>query len=122
MYHLKLIEDKTELNHSIIIEYQSQLNHGNIDVLVSAAAYWFMDPYRDNIIDYDTLYVLETIKEFQQQEWLQLYDIEIRNSEHYTSVFDFNRYNHFENPEDFFNQFIEYRLHDVHHEARKYIP
>ncbi len=56
-----------------------------------------MDFHRDETLDYGTLNVLEIIKEFRQQEWLHIYDMEIRNSENYTSVFDFHRYNHFTN-------------------------
>ncbi len=118
MRNLKLIDAKTGLNHSIILEYQSQVSNGNVDVLINAVAFWFMDCYRGKMIDYNTLNVLEIIKEFQQQEWLYLYDMETRNTESYTSVFDFYRYNHFDKPEGYFNQFVEYRLHDAYHEAR----
>ncbi|NDL62815.1 hypothetical protein [Acerihabitans arboris] len=101
-----------------IIEYDRQLQHGNLDILIKTAAFWYLDFLPDSSQYLASLNVMDVLKEFHHYDLLNFEDYNMRAKENYSSVLDVLPYEKINDGDLYFYQFQEYRYHDMYCEAR----
>ncbi|HEY0210457.1 hypothetical protein [Acerihabitans sp.] len=111
-------EKPYEEEDQLLIGYQTSLKNGDINLLIGAATFWFLDYYHNNDMSLRTPEALTIVREFQQKEILNFIDLKSREQENFTSIFDLSSSKNFADPNDYFDQFLEYRLHDAFFEAK----
>ncbi|HEY0209180.1 hypothetical protein [Acerihabitans sp.] len=102
----------------ILIEYNRQLQQGNINVLIKSATFWYMDFFPESRNYMASLNVIDVIKEYYHYELLNYNDYELRKKENYTSIFNVVSLQEIKDGDLYFNQFEEYKYHDIYMEAR----
>ena len=105
-------------NNGLLRIYTEQIEHGNIQLYLDAAIYWFFSQEQYTVHTLSNINVLNVLRKFNSEENLIAMDFLRRDSESYTSIYDAKRSEEIGNLEDYYNQFIEYKNHDIYHEAR----
>ncbi len=119
MRYLKPAGVALDDDQQLLVRYYLSIQDLQFEPLIVAAAFWYIDVYSSEYRKYlRNLDVLSIIQKFQQQDLINTENIKLRDVEIYTSVFSLLKYDRFAFPEVYFNQFIEYKLHDVYHESR----
>ncbi len=102
----------------LLSEYEKMIAAGNLDVIIKAAAIWYLS-YEHHRTDrmLSSVNVLYVIKKFITLNKYIHIELDMRNQLVYSSVFKLECRTYFTSLEDYYQQFIEYKLHDSYHEA-----
>jgi hypothetical protein len=106
-------------DHFLLQKYEQEILEENLEILVRSAAFWFMSQKRKEIDDTTTNQLsVYVINKFITIQNLFLYDLKSRFQESFTSVYKLSTSDEKESLEDYYQQFIEYKLHDSFSEAQ----
>lgn len=104
-----------------ILKYYSELIiSSNIQCLVRAAAYWYIDYHKVETHKLGEMNALFIIKEFLEGNRLLALDFENRIDLNLMSIFDLKSSNLFDSPTKFYEQFIHYKEFVLRQEAKKF--
>ncbi len=98
--------------------FKQQVEGGDIPLLFTAALNWHCSNNGNDFMSISKNGFLNIIREFAKAERQVLRTMGARVNEQYTSVYKLKRSNEMKSTEEYFNQFIEYNIHDCYHEAR----
>lgn len=107
-----------DATQNIIIDYNKKLQQGDINVLIKSATFWYLDFFPASSDHLSSLNVIDVIKEFYHYELLTHHDYDLRKKENYTSLFKVVSLQEIKDGDLYFNQFNEYKYHDIYMEAR----
>ncbi len=107
-----------ELSDSLLSDYEDQVKSGNMDIYVKAAIIWFFSVNK-NINDeiLSRLNALDVLKEFIYAQKMVNAELSLRNQPNFFSVYNLKSSREVLSRDDYFQQFIEYKLHDSFFEA-----
>ncbi|TCV91901.1 hypothetical protein [Biostraticola tofi] len=103
---------------SLLYEYKRRVENGDVKLFLKAAIYWYFSERTHASFVEKRMVFTYIIKQFREQELLNAVMFKQRTLESYTHVSQMRHSNEKENLEDYYNQFVEYKYHDMYHEAR----
>lgn len=106
-------------DYILLQEYEKEISEGNLSLLLRAVAFWFLSKYSN--IDEKKLInqnVLNILKQFLSLQNRFKNELQMRLQRSFTSVYTLKPYQQDLFLEDYYQQFIEYNLHDSFSEAQ----
>ncbi len=103
---------------SILSDYEKQVASGNLNMLINAAVVWYFsvnNNMNDEILS--KLNVLYVLKEFIYAQKMVNVEQFLRNQPNFFSVYNLKSSKEMESRDNYYQQFIEYKLHDSFYEA-----
>ncbi|NDL63918.1 hypothetical protein [Acerihabitans arboris] len=104
----------------IINQYFNHVTAGNIELLLRAAIYWYIDYNHVQPSQLSRLNSLFIIKEFQEVKKIIALDFEARSAENFKKIFELKPSSEFNSAWDFYNQFTHYKDYSLRQEARQF--
>ncbi|WP_413740012.1 hypothetical protein ACL2XQ_02055 [Sodalis sp. RH14] len=104
----------------ILNQYFHRVTMGDIELLLRASIYWYMDYHRvrpDQLSELNSLFI---IKQFQDAKKMVALDFESRSVENFKKIFELKPSSEFDSARDFYNQFIHYKAYSLQQEARQF--
>ncbi len=104
--------------NEIMEKYTEQLSLGNIDLLLRAATYWYLEYHNKNSYRLNDLDALSIIRNFNEAESLTVFDFQSRADNDIQTIFGLRHSDNFTNLKEYFDQFIYYNTYTLPQEAR----
>ncbi|NDL65382.1 hypothetical protein [Acerihabitans arboris] len=105
---------------SYIKHYRNSISQGYIELLISAAAHWNLSNHRGmgvNATLWDAHFLM-IVRSFSEQEHNIATELHAAATEKFSSVYNLKPSGEFDNKQDYFSQFTEYKIHMINKEAR----
>jgi len=107
-------------DYDLLKKYENNLLAGEFNLLIKAATFWYFQHISHDVIKQayhkDALYVIE---KFISAQIIYQQDYSFRFIKSYTSLYELKSSSKYNDLEQYYKQFIEYKLHDSYYEARR---
>lgn len=115
----ELISDSINFvrGNDYLIYYHNQIHEGNFNYFIYAALYWYISEAELPVEKLRQLDAVELFRKFSDAEQSLAYKINSRIKENYSSVYHLKPSSKMNDLQEYYDQFIEYKIHDMYHEA-----
>lgn len=115
----KTTQDKDDF--ALLVEYNSLESKGHLELLIKAAALWYMSQQHEVDEDFlNSLNVLYILKRFITAQQQVLHEQQARQQQPFTSLFQLKSSSKMDTAEVYYKQFRYYKIHDCFFEAQHF--
>ncbi|WP_213990238.1 hypothetical protein [Sodalis sp. dw_96] len=113
--------DTRQMSHQdILTQYFARVTSGDVELLLRAAIYWYIDYHNIGPTRLSGLNSLFIIKQFHEAKKQIALAFETRSAENFKKIFELKTSSEFDSAKEFYDQFIHYKDYSLQQEARQF--